>query len=252
MKRTLILGSIMATALLIFVAVLTYNQPLTPITYADLPTSIPPNQVSGTTGDICSKENGCAFLDAIGIVGKRDVQQLTIMENAAQTAVPFSIENSKGTPIARISSDAMTNIGLPSVKKVHITYASDSMTSTLATVPTGYYWIVEHVYAKVTTNFDCAGNDCALNVGDQTDADGYLVLNDAALQAAAVEGTGWLAGWQGQQGAAAGVYQDSQTSTNGANGHIQTAANTITAAGSGTTMNAGAADIYIFYTQLPQ
>lgn len=78
----------------------------------------------------------------------------------------------------------------------------------LWTVPTGQVWIVAGVFCKITTNFDCTGDDCALTIGDGNDADGFLVLADAAMQATDTEGTGWPAGYEGFAAATVGAYLD--------------------------------------------
>ncbi len=120
----------------------------------------------------------------------------------------------------------------------------------VATIADGEIWLVHQVLVKVTTNFDCTGDDCVMTVGDGNDADGFIVLADAEMQAADTEGTGFAAGWQGQAAATQGVYQDGNW-----NGFVYApsgAAETIDWAltASGNDFAAGAATIYVVYTRI--
>lgn len=86
------------------------------------------------------------------------------------------------------------HIGLMTIDAAAVLSDTDGA---LWTVGTGEVWFVHAVYCHVTTNFDCTGDDCTLQIGDGNDANGLLDLVDAELQAADTEGTGAAAGWQG-------------------------------------------------------
>jgi hypothetical protein len=96
------------------------------------------------------------------------------------------------------------HIGVPTVLTVSISYTPT--TGTLATIGDGEIWFVHSVFIETNTNFDCTGNDCALTIGDGNDADGFIAANDAALQAAFTEATGYAAGWYGIENGSGGAY----------------------------------------------
>jgi len=146
------------------------------------------------------------------------------------------------------------NIGLPSVISTAITWtAAAGGTGAVTTIADGEVWFVHAVFVNVTTNFDCTGDDTTLVVGDGTDGDGFVVLADAELQAADTEQTGSPAGWQGLVAATMGVFLDGAVSSAP---HIYApsgAAETIDwliDEGSGETITAGAATIYVIYTRI--
>lgn len=145
-----------------------------------------------------------------------------------------------------IDQDIQTeNLMLPTVISTSIAY--DAGSGTVVTVADGEMWFVHAVFAQVTSNFNCTGDDCTLDVGDGTDTDGLLDLDDGELQAADTEGTGAPAGWQGFM----------STDTRGAflaNGHgfiyaPDGAAETIDYAVGGTSPAAGQAYVYVVYTR---
>ena len=84
----------------------------------------------------------------------------------------------------------------------------------VATIGDGEVWIVHDVFVNITNDFDCTGDDATLIVGDGNDADGFVVLADAELQAADTEATGFAAGWQGLIAATQGVYIDEAAGAN--------------------------------------
>jgi hypothetical protein len=141
------------------------------------------------------------------------------------------------------------NVGmLPTVASVAITTTD----KTAFTIQDGETWIVHDVIIKVTTNYACTGDDCGMLVGDSGDADGFLVLVDANLQAADTEYTGAQAGWQGLAAATRGVYLDEVT-TNAYHAHVYIAsgsAKTILVDVTGTDITTGAATLYIIYTRI--
>ena len=146
------------------------------------------------------------------------------------------------------------HLGMPSVVSTAITYtAAAGGTGAVATIGDGEIWIVHDVFVNVTTNFDCTGDDATLVVGDGNDADGFIVLADAELQAADTEATGFAAGWQGLIAATQGAYIDEAA---GANSFIYApsgAAETIdwlVDESSGESITAGAATIYVVYTRI--
>jgi hypothetical protein len=147
------------------------------------------------------------------------------------------------------------NVGvLPSIVSTAITYtAAAGGTGAVATIADGEIWFVHAVFVNVTTDFDCTGDDATLVVGDGSDADGFVTLADAELQVADTEQTGSPAGWQGLVAATMGVYLDGAVSSAP---HIYApsgAAETIdwlVDEGSGETITAGAATIYVVYTRV--
>lgn len=122
-------------------------------------------------------------------------------------------------------------------------------TGTLATVTDGEIWLVRRIVVNVTTNFDATGDDVTLDVGDGNDADGFLDLDDAMLQAAAVDYTGAQAGWQGLDGAApTGAYIIGGPQLYAPSGADETI-DWLVAETSGTTIAAGVATIHLWYTR---
>jgi len=142
----------------------------------------------------------------------------------------------------------------PTVASTSITYtAAAGGTGAAFTVGDGEIWLVHAVFAQITTDFDCTGDDATLVVGDGNDADGFLVLADAELQTSDTEGTGWAAGWQGQVPATQGAYLDAAAggrafvyAPSGADETIDW----LVDEASGETLSAGAATIYIVYTRI--
>jgi len=194
-----------------------------------------------------------------------------VVENNSAGSTPLRIENASGTPVAEvyagggysfsgagtvtdldvgsgsITADLNTeHFMIPSVITATVQYTPTS--GTVATIGAGEVWVIWSAYAKVATDFDCTGDDCAVNIGDGNDADGLLDLDDAELQSADTEGTGAIAGWQGFMSTATrGAYL-----ANGL-GFVYDAtagAETIDYAVAGTDPAAGLLDIYIFYTRV--
>lgn len=150
------------------------------------------------------------------------------------------------------ATEDVENIFLPTTVSTVITWtAAAGGTGTVATIGDGEIWIVHSVLVNVTTDFDCTGDDATLVVGDGNDADGFIVLADAELQAADTEGTGFAAGWQGMADGTIGVYLDEVDS-----GYVYApsgAAETIDwliDETSGETITAGAAEIFVTYTRI--
>jgi len=134
------------------------------------------------------------------------------------------------------------NIGVPSVISTDIVYSTTS--GTIATIGADEVWLVHSILVNVTTNFDATG-DAALIIGDGNDTDGFIVLADAELQAADTDGTGFAAGWQGATAATLGAYLDLNH-----NCFVYDGAETIDYAISGTSLSAGAATVYVWYTRI--
>jgi hypothetical protein len=145
-----------------------------------------------------------------------------------------------------IEADLNTeHLMLPSVITATVAYTPAS--GTVATLGAGEIWFIHAVYANVKTNFDCTGNDCDVQIGDDLDTDGFLDLDDAELQTTDTEGTGAEAGWQGFM----------STDTSGAymsNGlgfvYAAAAGQTIDYAVAGTDPAAGLLDVYVVYTRV--
>lgn len=141
----------------------------------------------------------------------------------------------------------LENIALPTVASAAITYASSGA---LFTIADGEIWFIHGVLVRVTTNFDCTGDDCTLTIGDGNDADGFIVLADAEMQAADTEGTGFAAGWQGLVPATQGVYIDAAAGSTYFVYAPSGAAETIDIAIGGTSPAAGAGTVYVIYTRV--
>lgn len=171
-----------------------------------------------------------ASLTTGGTLGVTGLSTLT-----GGASVPLNVENTR----------------LPSVATKAFTYtAAAGATYTGFVFPAGEKILVHSVLANVTTNFDCTGDDCTLAVGDANDADGYLVLADAELQADDTEGTGFAVGWQGTTTDTIGVYLEN---TNAFPVVAPAGGYTITYAlgeTSGDTLAGGAATLYLLYTKL--
>lgn len=144
------------------------------------------------------------------------------------------------------------HIMFPCVVSKSITWtAAAGGNGTVAIVAAGETWIVHSVLANVTTDFACTGDDVTLDVGDASDADGFLDLADAELQKADTEGTGFSAGWQGMAAGTIGAYLD------GIDSGFVYAASTVPITltylideTSGETITTGAATFYVTYTRI--
>jgi hypothetical protein len=90
--------------------------------------------------------------------------------------------------------------GLPTIIAATVPYTPAS--GTVATVADGEIWYVVDVIYLVGTNFDCTGNDCTIDIGDGTDADGLLNIADGDAQTTFADYTGAAAGWGGLDGSA--------------------------------------------------
>lgn len=132
--------------------------------------------------------------------------------------------------------------GLPSVITATLPYTP--ATGTLWTVGASEIWFIYAVYCEVTTNFDCTGDDCTLTIGDGNDADGFLVLTDAEMQAADAEFTGAPAGWKGLHTDSMGAY------LSGLAPFVYDGTDTIDYAVGGTDPAAGAATCYVVYQRV--
>jgi len=142
----------------------------------------------------------------------------------------------------------LEHILMPTIATASFTYTQAAgSTVNLFTIGASETWLVTDIRVEVTTNWDCTGDDCTINIGDGNDADGFCVLTDTELQAADTEATGWLAGWQCQVAATRGVYID------GTHGFIYDGTDTIDAfldETSGDSLAGGAATVYLTYTRL--
>lgn len=148
------------------------------------------------------------------------------------------------------NAEDLEHIGVETHATTAFTYpAAAGGTVPLFTIGAGEEWLVRQVLIEVTTNFDATGDDAVMLIGDGNDNDGFCVLADAELQAAATEGTGWSAGWQCQAAATQGVYIDGR----GAFMYDEASTETIDAfiSASGNDLSAGAATAHIWYTRLP-
>jgi hypothetical protein len=88
----------------------------------------------------------------------------------------------------------LEHIGLPTIASTAVATDTDGA---IWTIGDGEIWYIHTLFCNVTTNFDCTGDDCTIEIGDGGDIDGLLDLDDAELQTTDTEGTGAGAGWQG-------------------------------------------------------
>lgn len=133
------------------------------------------------------------------------------------------------------------HIGLPTIDAAAITYQSSGA---LWTAGASEIWFIHALYCHITTNFDCTGDDCTLDIGDGNDADGFLDLIDGEMQTTDTEGTGAPAGWQGFMGTSTrGVYLAEGL------GFVYTD-DTIDIVVGGTDPAAGAGTCYLVYTRI--
>jgi len=144
------------------------------------------------------------------------------------------------------------NFGVMSVITTAITYtAAAGGSGIVVTIPDNQTWLIHKVFVRTTTNFDATGDDATLIIGDDLDVDGFLAANDAALQAAFTEATGFEPGFYGIENGSGGAYT---TDDGGPFVYLQSgAAQTIdwvVGESSGTTLAAGAATIYVLYTRV--
>lgn len=136
------------------------------------------------------------------------------------------------------------HIGAMSVITASVTHTP--VTGTVASIGANEVWLIHAVYVQVTSNFDCTGDNCTLQIGDGGDANGLVDLVDAELQAAAVDVTGAAAGWMGFMSDTRGAY----LADGSAFVYAPSAAETIDFAVGGTDPAAGAATVYVVYTRI--
>jgi hypothetical protein len=141
---------------------------------------------------------------------------------------------------------------LPSIVSTAITYtAAAGGSGTVATIADGEIWFVHAVYVNVTTDFDATGDDATLDIGDGGDVDGLCNLDDAELQAADVEVTGMNAGWQclGSTDVVGAYLTNGLGMVYAPSGAAETI-DWLIDEGTGETITAGAATIYVVYTRI--
>ena len=200
--------------------------------------------------DILNLDSSVSISDTLGVGGATvlnggltmDTNKFTVADGTGNTSIAGTANIGGAVTLAY----DVENIRLPSIMSETIITSTDGA---LWTIADGEIWYIHAVFCHVTTNFDCDGDDCTLNIGDGNDADGLLDLDDGELQTTDTEGTGAPAGWQGfMSGDTAGAYL-----VNGV-GFIYSSTETIDIAiedASGhTDPTAGAATCYLVYTRL--
>ena len=208
-----------------------------------------------TVGDDVLITDDMQVGDGLTVVGDTSTAGLTatgatnLDGGLAMDTNKFTVANTSGN-VATAGTVTVAydieHLRLPSIMSETIITSTNGA---LWTVGASEVWYVHACFCHVTTNFDCDGDDCVLNIGDGNDADGLLDLDDGELQTADTEGTGAAAGWQGfMSGDTAGAYL-----VNGV-GFIYAAADTIDItiedASAHTDPTAGAATCYLVYTRL--
>lgn len=224
------------------------------------PTSIPttiPYDLRPVPGDAVSKDLGGVFESGIAVEGDADEPMLILKEYSGQAEDALNIQNASGVDVFAVEADGeVVVIGVPRVISKAITYtAATGGSGTVMTIPAGEIYLIHNVVVSVTTNFDCTGDDATFTVGDGLDADGFIVLADANLQAADTEATGFSAGWQGLAAATRGVYLDEVTTNAYTGGFIYEPAadetiDYLVSEASGDTLTAGALSVFVTYTRL--
>jgi hypothetical protein len=87
------------------------------------------------------------------------------------------------------------NLRLPTIESSTVITSSNGA---MWTVGATEVWWIDRVFCNITTNFDCTGDDCTIEIGlTGGDIDGFLDLDDAELQTTDAEIAGLTAGWQG-------------------------------------------------------
>ena len=138
------------------------------------------------------------------------------------------------------------NLRLPTIDSATIITTTNAA---LWTVGAAEIWWIDRIFCNVTTNFDCTGDDCTIEIGlTGGDIDGFLDLDDAELQAADAEIAGLTAGWQGFGST------DTRGTFFAAGGGVILGNDTIDIVlednSASTNPTAGAATCYIVYTRL--
>lgn len=171
--------------------------------------------------------------------------EYTFDQSSATFVNPLTLSGGSTIPGSITNAIDNENVGnLPTIDSAAIITSTNGATWTVGASET---WLVHNVFCEITTNFDCTGNDCQLKIGDGNNDDGFLLLADAALQAADTEGTGFAAGWQGLYTDTIGAYLYP------GGGFIYAATDTIDIdirdVSGGTNPTAGAGTCYIRYTR---
>lgn len=190
-------------------------------------------------GDASGGTNAATAVQIDGISGDAQVTETAVNIGAGWDtgiSIPLDLE-SLGT--------------MPTVLSTDITYtAAAGGSGTIATITDGEIWFVHRVIVNITTNFDATGDDATMDIGDDTDIDGFLNLADADMQTTATDYTGAQAGWQGIDGATpAGVFSIGGPHIYAPSGADQTI-DWAVGETSGTTLSAGEATIYVYYTRM--
>jgi hypothetical protein len=138
------------------------------------------------------------------------------------------------------------NLRLPTIESATIITTTDGA---IWTVGATEVWWIDRVFCNVTTNFDCTGDDCTIEIGlTGGDIDGFLDLDDGELQTTDAEIAGLTAGWQGFGST------DTRGAFFAAGGGVILANDTIDIKiednSASTNPTAGAATCYVVYTRL--
>lgn len=161
--------------------------------------------VAGTGYDVqfFSDTSGDHFLwdtseEALTIIGTNAQDALNVDDGNVDIADDIDVDGTSN--LDAVDIDGVTNlitdtehIGLWTVDAASVLSDTDGA---LWTIGADEIWIIQGVYCEVTTNFDCTGDDCTLQIGDASDPNGLLDLVDGELQASDTEMTGAPAGWQ--------------------------------------------------------
>ena len=176
----------------------------------------------------------------LGVAGDLEVDGVLDADSTADFAGAVTFQSTLNQALN------LENVGmLPTVITATVVYTPAS--GTVATIGDGEIWLVVDVFYNVATNFDCTGDDCTVDVGDGSDADGLLNCADADVQTTYTDYTGSAAGWGGLDGSApSGAY-------NVGGPHIYApsgSAETIDYAIGGTDPAAGSMTVYVVYYRL--
>jgi hypothetical protein len=198
------------------------------------------------------------------VTGAVSAEQLTTTDDATvtddlgvtgDTTIGGGLDVDGTSNLDDVDIDGVTNlvtgtehIGLPSILSTAILSDTDGA---LWTIGDGEIWIIHNVYCHVTTNFDCDGDDCTLQIGDGSDPNGLLDLVDAELQTTDVDVANGAAGWQGYGADTIGAYLAAGAGfIYNPSGAAETIDVDIEDTSGSTDPSAGAATCYLVYTRV--
>ncbi len=177
-----------------------------------------------------------------------DTNKFTVANTSGNTAIAGTLTQTGAASFAAAitAGSDIENMLLPTIDSAAIITSTNGA---VWTAGASEIWFVHALYCNITTNFDCTGDDCIIHIGDGTDEDGFLDLDDGELQTTDTEITGAKAGWQGMYTDTAGAYLAGNTMNGFVYGN-DTVDIKIEDSSAHTNPTAGAATCYLIYTRL--